>query len=85
MMYVSAVFGKCIHWRSAANVIKKVTCNVQVCVDLNERLHVSANLAGLAVERTWGLQSFEGTILTLCKRRLMVRALELKTAIKSSR
>ena len=51
--------------RSAATAIKKGTCNVQVFAVLNVRRSVMATIAWHAVERTLGLQSYEGTILTI--------------------
>ena len=60
---------KYYHGRSAANAIKKGTYNVQIGAAMNERRSVMATIAGRAVERTLGLQSCEGTILTHCKRK----------------
>ena len=37
---------------------------MQVCAIVNERRSVNATIVRHAVERTWGLQSCEGTILT---------------------
>ena len=55
--------------RSAATAIKKGTCNVQLCAILNKRQSMMVTIAGRAVEQTWGLQSCEGTILTLCRQK----------------
>ena len=41
-------------------------CNVQVSAILNERRSAMATVAVRAGERTWGLQSYKGTISTHC-------------------